>query len=72
VSEKFKSTGGKCVHSVSVNSTGGKHFETRSSNNPFELSRSEKTQYFVDVVKDKRTKNNDTFPDTLVSHTPIH
>ena len=31
---------------------------TRSSVNPFEVSRRDKSQYFVDVVKDKRTKNN--------------
>ncbi len=55
VSEKSKSTGGKCV---SENSTGGKPGATRTSNNPFEASRSEKPLYFVDVVKDKRTKNN--------------
>ena len=68
VSEKSKSTGGKCV---SENSTGGKPGATRTSNNPFEASRSEKPQYFVDVVKDKRTKNNNLihFP---LSHTPIH
>ncbi len=53
MSEKSKSTGGKCV---SENSTGGKSGATRTSNKPFEASRSEK-QYFVDVVKDKRTKN---------------
>jgi len=64
LSEKSKSTGGKCV---SENSTGGKNDATRTSNNPFETSRSEKPQYFVDVVKDKRTKNNKTFP--CVSHT---
>jgi hypothetical protein len=50
-SEKSKSTGGKCV---SENSTGGKSGATRTSNNPFEVSRSEKPQYFVDVMKDKR------------------
>jgi hypothetical protein len=31
---------------------------TRTSNDPFEASRSEKPQHFVDVVKDKWTKNN--------------
>jgi len=31
---------------------------TRTSNNPFEASRSKKPQYFVDVVKDKQTKKN--------------
>ena len=57
VSEMSKSTGRKCV---SENSTfvGGKPGATRTSNNPFEASRSEKQQYFVDLVKDKRTKNN--------------
>ena len=55
VSEKSKSTGGKCV---SENSTGGRPGATRTSHNPFEASRIEKPQYFVDVVKDKRTKNN--------------
>ena len=49
------SAGAKCV---SENSTGGKSGVTRSSVNPFEVSRREKSQYFVDVVKDKRTKNN--------------
>jgi len=39
VSEKSKSTGGKCV---SENSTGGKSGTTRTSNNTFEASRSEK------------------------------
>jgi hypothetical protein len=38
-SEKSKSTGGKCV---SENSTGGNPGATRTSNNPFEASRSEK------------------------------
>ena len=55
VSEKSKSTGGKCV---SENSTGGNPGVTRKSDHPFETSRSEKPQYFVDLVKDKRTKNN--------------
>ena len=49
-----KSIGEKCV---SENSTVG-NLVRRTSNNPFEVSRSEKPQYFVDVVKDKRTKNN--------------
>ena len=31
-----------------------------TSNDAFEVSRSEKQPYFVDVVKDKRTKNNNT------------
>ena len=55
VSEKSKSAGAKCV---SENSTGGKSDATRSSDNPFEVSRRDKSQYFVDVVKDKQTKNN--------------
>ena len=55
VSEKSKSVGGKCL---SENSTGGKSGVIRSSGNPFETSRRDKPQYFVDVVKDKRTKNN--------------
>jgi hypothetical protein len=56
VSEKSKSTVGKRVSEK--NCTGGKSGATRTSNNPFESSRSKKPQYFVDVVKDKRTKNN--------------
>jgi hypothetical protein len=55
VSEKFKSADGKCV---GENSTGGKSGVIRSSGNIFETSRRDKPQYFVDVVKDKRTKNN--------------
>jgi hypothetical protein len=57
VSGKSRSTGGKCV---SDNSTayGGKSGATHTSNNPFQACRSEKPQYFVAVVKDKRTKNN--------------
>jgi hypothetical protein len=43
---------------LSGNFTGGKPGATRTSRNPFETSRSEKTQYFVDVLKNKRTKNN--------------
>jgi hypothetical protein len=38
--------------------TGGKPSATRTSRNTFEVSRSEKPQYFVDTVQDKRTKNN--------------
>ena len=38
VSEKSRSTGGKCVDE---NSTGVKPGPTRTSNNPFEVSRSE-------------------------------
>jgi hypothetical protein len=30
----------------------------RTNHNPFEVSRSENPECFVDVVKDKRTKNN--------------
>ena len=57
VSEKSKSTDSKCV---SENSTGGKSGTTRNSDNPFdsEESRRDKLKYFVDVSKDKRTKNN--------------
>jgi hypothetical protein len=55
VSEKSKSTGGKCVKE---NYTSGKSGATPTSNNPFEASRSKNPQYFVDVVKDTRTKNN--------------
>ena len=47
--------GAKCV---SENSTGGKSGTTRNGSNPFETSRRDKPQYFVDVVKEKRTKNN--------------
>jgi hypothetical protein len=43
---------------LSENSTGGKSCATLTSNNPFEASRSEMPQYFVDLAKDKRTKNN--------------
>ena len=43
---------------MSENSTGGKSCATLTSNNPFEASRSEMPQYFVDLAKDKRTKNN--------------
>ena len=55
MSEKCKSTDGKWV---SENSTGGKPGVTRTSNNPFEVSRGENPQYFVDVVNDKRTKTH--------------
>ncbi len=55
------------------NSTGGKSAVIRSSGNIFESSRRDKSEYFVDVVKDKRTKNNILefligwcdFPDTV-------
>jgi hypothetical protein len=40
VSEKSKSWGAKCV---SENSTGGKSGSTRSSDNPFEVSRRDKS-----------------------------
>ena len=43
VSEKSQSTGGKCV---SENTSGGKPGVTRTSRNPFEVSRSEKSQYY--------------------------
>ena len=40
-------------------STGGKSTLIRTSVNIFEVSKRDKSQYFVDVVKDKRrTKNN--------------
>ena len=55
VSEKSKSVGAKCV---SENFTGRKSGVIRNSANPFETSRRDKPQYFVDVVKEKRTKNN--------------
>ena len=55
MSEKSKSTGGK---RVSENSTGGRSGAIRSSGNPFETSRRDKPQYFVDVVKDKQAQNN--------------
>ena len=53
LSEKSKSTSGK---SVSEKATGGKSGATRTSNNPFEASRSEKPRYVVDEVKDKLGK----------------
>ena len=55
MSEKSKSAGGKFV---GENFTGGKSGEIRSSGNIFEESRRDKPQYFVDIVKDKRTKSN--------------
>jgi hypothetical protein len=56
VSEKSESTGGQCV---SENSTGGKSSgDIRNNTNIFETSRRDNPQYFVDVLKDKRTKNN--------------
>jgi len=72
LSEKSMSVCGQCV---GENSTGAKSIVIRSSVNIFQVSKSEKSQYFVDVVKDKRrTKNNNLefligwcgFPD------PIH
>ncbi len=57
MSEKYKSTGGKCVSETSTVGNLGPG-ATRTSRNPFESSRSEKPQYFVALVKDKRTKNN--------------
>ncbi len=53
MSVKSQFTGGKCVRE---NSIGGKSGVTRTSHNPFEVS-GEKSSYFVDVVKDKRTEN---------------
>ena len=50
MSEKSKSAGVKCV---SENSTGGKSGVTRNSDNPFESSRRDMSQYFVDIVKDQ-------------------
>ncbi len=52
---------------------------TRTSHNPFESSRIEKPQYFVDVVKNKRTKNNNLelligwrdFPDPHLRHVEV-
>jgi hypothetical protein len=41
------------------NSTGGKPGVTRTSHNPFETSRSEKSQYFVDVVMVKHEYHRD-------------
>ena len=55
LSETSKSACGQCV---GENSTGGKSGVIRSSVNIFEVSRRDKPQFFVDVVKDKRTKNN--------------
>jgi hypothetical protein len=45
-----KSAGGKCV---GQNSTGGKSGVIPNSGNPFEVSRRDKPEYFVDVVKAK-------------------
>ena len=43
---------------MSENSASAKSGATYTCNNPFESSRSENPQSFVDVLKDKRTKNN--------------
>ena len=64
VSQKSKSVGAKCV---SENSTGGKSGTTRNGSNPFETSRKDKPQYFVDVVKDKHTHTTCSLTDE-----PIH
>ena len=52
LSDTSTSARGKCV---GENSTGGKSGVIRSSVNIFEVSRRDKPQFFVDVVKDKRT-----------------
>ena len=61
LSETSKSVCGQCVgeSSTGVKSTVIHINVIRSNTNIFEVSRKNKTQYFVDVVKDKRrTKNN--------------
>ncbi len=55
----LKSTGAKCV---SENSTGGKSGVTRNSVNPFESSRRDKPQYFVDVVRGNPVSSPHTSP----------
>ena len=56
LSETSKSGCGQCV---GENSTGVKSTVIHTSVNIFEVSKRDKIQYFVDVVKDKRrTKNN--------------
>ena len=56
LSETSKSVCGQCV---GENSTGAKSTVIHTSVNIFETSKRDKSQYFVDVVKDKRrTKNN--------------
>jgi hypothetical protein len=56
LSETCKST---CGQSVGESSTGEKSTVILTSVNIFEVSKRDKPQYFVDVVKDKRrTKNN--------------
>ena len=53
LSEKSKTVRGQCVGEKSTGAV------IHSNANIFEASRKNKTQYFVDVVKDKRrTKNN--------------
>ena len=58
MSEKSKTARGQCVGEKSTGSV--IHINViRNNANIFETSRKNKTQYFVDVVKDKRrTKNN--------------
>jgi hypothetical protein len=56
LSETSMSVRGQCV---GERSTGAKSDVIRTSVNIFEVSKRDKPQYFVDVVKDKRrTKNN--------------
>ena len=56
LSETSKSARGQCV---GESSTGVKSAVIRTSVNIFETSKRDKSQYFVDKVKDKRrTKNN--------------
>ncbi len=56
LSETTKSDCGQCV---GESSTGVKSTVIHTSVNIFETSKRDKSQYFVDVVKDKRrTKNN--------------
>jgi hypothetical protein len=55
VKEDEEETGGKFVNEISTN---GKYGALRTSNNPLKASRSKKPQYFVNVVRDKMTKNN--------------
>ena len=55
LSETSKSTCGQCV---GERSTGEKSTVIHTSVNIFEVSKRDKTQYFVDVVKDKRRTTN--------------
>ena len=56
LSDTSTSERGQCV---GENSTGAKSTVIHTSVNIFEVSKRDKPQYFVDVVKDKRrTKNN--------------